>query len=189
MGMIILQMMMSVDGFVSGPTSQLDWIINDPELEKMHHQVLKEADSVLLGHNAYLEMSDFWIEAETDGDSNDGQRSLAKTLNAKPKTIIATKDDSLGWKNSSLLQVEDEPDLIKKLKKLKTGTKGYLLLYGGVQTAQTLLTYGLVDELRLDVCPVALGDGKALFPAHIKLEFINVKSYASGAMTVTYKPR
>jgi hypothetical protein len=41
---------------------------------------------------------------------------------------------------------------------------------------------------RLDVCPVALGTGKPLFPERARLAFVSATPYASGAMTVVYRP-
>jgi dihydrofolate reductase len=79
-------------------------------------------------------------------------------------------------------------DLVHCLRALKSQAGAYLLLYGGVRTAQTFIDHGLVDEYRLDVYPTALGSGKALFPNRTKLEFISAIPYRSGAMTVIYQP-
>jgi dihydrofolate reductase len=56
-----------------------------------------------------------------------------------------------------------------------------------VQTAQTLIDRNLVDEYRLDVCPIALGAGKSIFTKRTGLEFVSATPYASGAMTVSYE--
>jgi dihydrofolate reductase len=184
---IILQMMMTLDGFVAGPNGELDWVDNDPEMGQAHSEAAQNADALLMGHSVYQGMSAFWPEAAKDNNPNQQEAGFAKIMNEAPKIVLATKDDTLAWNNSVLLKVVDEPDLVEQIKKLKNEEGDYILFYGGIQSAQTLLTYGLVDELRLDVCPVALGIGKALFPVRVPLELISVKAYESGAAGMTYK--
>ena len=43
MGRIILQMMISVDGMLSGPGGELDWIADDEQLERAHKATLEQA--------------------------------------------------------------------------------------------------------------------------------------------------
>src|SRR6266480_3721224 len=65
MGRIILHMMISVDGMVSGPQGELDWIADDEALNQDHLARLEQADAVLLGAGGYA-MSSFWTAAEHD---------------------------------------------------------------------------------------------------------------------------
>jgi dihydrofolate reductase len=104
-----------------------------------------------------------------------------------PKIVISTRPEELTWENCEQLLVKDDPDLVTKLKELKAIPGAYLLLYGGVQTAQTFIKNNLVDEYRLDVCPIALGAGRPLFPKRTPVKFISVTPYKSGAMTVIYE--
>jgi hypothetical protein len=48
MGHIVLQMMISVDGLVSGPKGELDWITNDTQLEQAHTAALEQADATVM---------------------------------------------------------------------------------------------------------------------------------------------
>jgi CheY-like chemotaxis protein len=185
---IIVQMMITLDGFVCGTDGELDWIDFDPELGKAHFKLASEADAALIGHGVYADMASYWPQAETDPQNSADEAAFAKVVNDMKKLVVSTRTEELGWKNAEQLLGADEAELVQKLQDLKNQDGGYLLAYGGVQTAQTLLKHGLVDELRLDVCPLALGEGKRLFTARTKLKLVDSVRYESGAMTLTYRP-
>jgi len=52
---------------------------------------------------------------------------------------------------------------VEEVSKLREQTSGDVYVHGSRQLAQTLLEHDLVDELRLTVYPVVLGDGELLF--------------------------
>jgi dihydrofolate reductase len=109
-------------------------------------------------------------------------------MNEMHKIVVSTQPEDLQWTNCEQLLVSDDGDLVARVTKLKNEQGEYLLLYGGVRTSQTFVRHNLVDEYRLDVCPVALGTGKPLLPERARLAFVSATPYASGAMTVVYRP-
>jgi dihydrofolate reductase len=53
-----------------------------------------------------------------------------------------------------------------------------------------LVQDGLIDEFRIMVNPLALGDGKALFnglPGRLKLELITTRTFKSGNVLLYYR--
>jgi dihydrofolate reductase len=66
---------------------------------------------------------------------------------------------SLDWGTAQLLDGE-VPDAVRKLKEQDGGE---LQVHGSAGLIQTLLAEDLVDELRLIVFPVTVGEGKRLF--------------------------
>lgn len=184
---VILQMMVTLDGFVCGPNDELDWIDNDPVMGEAHFALAEDADAALIGHTVYQGMAGHWPQVAAKPDAPKNEAEFGKLMNSMAKIVISTAPEELMWENSEQLLVKDEGDLVTKLKELKAMPGKYLLLYGGVQTSQSLIRHKLVDEYRLDVCPIALGVGKPLFPQRTRLRFISVTPYQSGAMTVTYQ--
>jgi dihydrofolate reductase len=187
-GTVVLQMMITIDGYVAGPNDELDWIDNDPVMGEAHYALAKDAEAAIIGHNVYHGMAEFWPQAAVNPDAPNNEAEFGKLMNEIGKIVVSTKPEELTWTNCEQLLGEDEDDLVEKVKKLKQSIDGYLLLYGGVQTAQTFVKHGLVDEYRLDVCPVALGEGKALFPSRTDLKFVSATPYESGAATAVYRP-
>jgi dihydrofolate reductase len=66
-----------------------------------------------------------------------------------------------------------------------------MMAWGGAAFAQSLNRLGLVDEYRLILQPVALGDGLPLFKeltAPLRLELVDAQTYSTGAALHVYRP-
>jgi dihydrofolate reductase len=185
---IILQMMVTVDGYAAGPNDELDWIDNDPVMGEAHFSLARGADAAIIGHGVYQGMAQFWPAAAANPDAPNNEATFGKLMNDMPKIVVSTIPEDLQWTNCEQLLVTGDDDFVRQLTELKSKPGEYLLLYGGVRTAQTFVRHNLVDEYRLDVCPTALGRGKPLFPERTKLEFVSATPYESGAMMVVYRP-
>ena len=62
-------------------------------------------------------------------------------------------------------------------------------MWGSAELARTLTAHGLVDEYRLIVYPVGLGDGKRLFGSEkATLDLVEVRPFTSGATGLVYRP-
>ncbi len=182
---LILQMTITLDGFIADSAGKLDSMDNDPVMGQTHYALAKGADAALMGRNLYHDMSDFWPEIAKSPDASEA--AFAKLINGMKKIVVSSKSEQLTWTNAEQLMVDGDADLVKKVQALKDQDGDYLLLYGGVQTAQTLSKHRLIDEYRLDISPVVLGDGQKLFVEQSELEFVNATPYASGALGVTYR--
>jgi dihydrofolate reductase len=65
-----------------------------------------------------------------------------------------------------------------------------MLAWGGAALAQSLSRAGLVDEYRLILQPVALGDGLPLFKdldAPLRLQLVDAATYSTGAALHIYR--
>jgi dihydrofolate reductase len=184
---VILQMMITLDGFVAGPNDEMDWIDNDPVMGEAHFALAEGADAAIIGHAVYQGMAAHWPQTAANPDAPNNEAEFGKLMNRMTKIVISTTPEKLTWENCEQLLVKDDTDLVAKLNELKEMPGTYLLLYGGIQTSQSLIKNKLVDEYRLDVCPIALGAGKPLFPQRTPLRLVSVTPYESGAMTVIYE--
>jgi dihydrofolate reductase len=54
-------------------------------------------------------------------------------------------------------------DVVNEISKLKRQLGGEIVIPGSIRLVRTLLEHDLVDELRLMIYPVVLGDGQRLF--------------------------
>ena len=65
------------------------------------------------------------------------------------------------------------------------------LLVGGPELAAHALRAGVVDELRLVLCPVTVGAGTPAFPPDLRLdlELIDERRFGNGAVHVAYRVR
>jgi dihydrofolate reductase len=81
--------------------------------------------------------------------------------------------------------------LAEEIAELKREPGKDMLAWGGAAFAQSLSRLGLVDEYRLILEPVALGDGLPLFKgltAPLRLELVDAQTYSTGAALHVYRP-
>ena len=110
------------------------------------------SDALLLGRATYEGFAAAW-------PSRDGE--FADKFNTMPKYVVSSTLEDPEWANTTVLK----GDVAEEVARLKQQHDGDIVVHGSAQLAQTLLEQDLVDELRLMVFPVVLGDGKRLFGA------------------------
>lgn len=178
---VVLSMMISLDGFIAGPDLELDWMISpDPEREAEHLEFIDSVDTILISHGVYHDMVDYWPSATGE---------FADRVNAMPKLVVSSAREALAWNNASQLFVDG--DLPGSVADLKTTSGKDIVLYGGVRLAQDMTRHGLIDEYRLVVTPVALGEGHPLFAPDAprqRLSLREAQPFPSGALLASYAP-
>ena len=112
------------------------------------------ADAFLLGRKTYEIFAGYWPRVTDPG------HPIAAPLNSLPKYVVTSTLTSLGWNNSTRVT----GGLAAEVGKLKARPGNELQVHGSGELAQALIAGGLVDELRLMIFPVILGDGKQFFP-------------------------
>ena len=94
---------------------------------------------------------------------------------------------SANWAQSTIAS----GDLADEITALKREPGGDLIAWGGAAFVQSLSRLRLVDEYRLAVQPVALGDGLALFAelsTPFVLDLVEAQAYADGSVLHVYRP-
>jgi dihydrofolate reductase len=152
-----------------------------PEGDKYKVDELAAADALLLGRVTYQGFAKAW-PAIKDPDG------FADRMNSIRKYAVSTtlKDSDATWSNTSIIR----GDMAAEVAKLKARPGGNLLVFGSAQLAQSLAQHGLVDDYRLMVYPVILGDGKRLFSnagTMASLELVDAKPAGDGIVMLTYQ--
>jgi dihydrofolate reductase len=137
------------------------------------------AQDFLLGRTTYEIFYASWPKMISDDQ-------VSQKINFNRKFVASRTLSDVEWETAELLQ-GDVPDAVRKL---KAEDGGELQVHGSADLIQTLLAEDLVDELRLILFPVTLGQGKRLFadgtvPRTWKLTSSKVSS--TGALIVTYE--
>jgi dihydrofolate reductase len=107
-------------------------------------------------------------------------------VNPATKYVASNTMTSSEWKPSVFLG----GDIVEKINKIKQTQGPDLHVYGSANLVQTLLKHDLVDEFRLKIYPLTLGNGKRLFadgtmPAAFKVTESQVSP--SGIIIVNYE--
>ncbi len=184
MGKIVVTEFVSLDGVVEDPggaegTPHGGWTMpywND-EIAAFKLEELLDAEAMLLGRVTYSGFAAAWPAMQDPG-------GFADRMNGLPKYVVTSTLSDLAWNNSTRL-VGDVATAVGALKEQVAGT---ILLAGSATLANELARLGLVDEYRLVVYPIALGDGKRLFDRTYRpLELTDMKRTSSGALLLTYR--
>jgi dihydrofolate reductase len=108
-------------------------------------------------------------------------------MNDIPKVVFSRTLERAEWAESRIAR----GDLAEEIAELKRRPGKDMIALGGAQFAQSLTRSELVDEYRLILQPVALGDGLPLFkglPAPLRLELVDAQTYGTGAALHVYRP-
>lgn len=185
--------MVSLDGYIEGPNKELDWHFVDEEFEKYSNNMLHSIDAIVVGRNVYQIFVDYWPQAEENpvgaADPSDPSRHIeaARLINDLPKYVVSTTLKETPWKNSHIIR----NNIANEIKKLKDKPGQDIALFGGAGLVHSLIPMNIIDEYRLIVNPVILGNGKPLFSSinhQQKLRLTYSHHFASGAVLLCYKP-
>jgi dihydrofolate reductase len=188
MGRVVVIEFVTLDGVVEDPdgrggTPRGGWAFRfGPEAvagDKFDLGEILESGSLLLGRKTWQLFSGIW-PARTDDFSN--------TMNRIPKLVVSRSLDSVdGWSNSTVITGELTSEVRRCTQKQD------VVVAGSVGIVETLMAHDLVDEYRLLVFPVVLGQGKRLFGHRSEpIDLALVSTEAAGAavrLTYTRKPQ
>ena len=188
---VFLNMTMTFDGFFSGPNGELDWMSQTPDQELNDDIVtlFQGIDRGFIGYPTASGMIPYWLNVANNPSASREERAIAQVVNALHPLIISHQEEKLEWENTELLVVKSDQDLVEAVTRLKQQPGKDLGVPGGIRTAQTFVRLGLIDEYVLMVHPIAIGNGKRIFPDRVNLELVSAKTYKSGVMRVRYQPR
>jgi dihydrofolate reductase len=168
---VVLSIACSLDGFIAGPNGELDWLRFGPEAHAEVARVWSGIDVLLLGRKTY----EFALKNAGEGGKS-GQIEtyvFSRTLARLPKP------------GAQLIR-EEAASFVRQLKAKQGGT---IYLMGGGELASSLLCDGVVDEMTLNVHPVLLGGGPALFRnARLQhgLSLTSARQISNGCVLLSY---
>jgi dihydrofolate reductase len=138
----------------SGGFSYEGWLVPhfDDDLGEQINGWFAGAQDFLLGRTTYEIFYASWPKMISDDPVSQG-------INFKKKYVASRTLSSVEWDTAELLH----GDVGDAVRKLTAEDGGELQVHGSAGLIQTLLTEDLIDELRLVVFPVVLGEGKRLF--------------------------
>ncbi len=176
---IILDLAVSLDGFIEGKNGETDWCIMDEEMD--FTKFLSSIDTILYGRKSY----ELWGKYSPDNEATDMEREIWEAVHSKKKYVFSKKLTKID--NSVLINDNIAEEIIK----LKSQPGKDIWLYGGASLITTFINLNLVDEYRLSVHPVILGAGKPLF-VDIKqkqeLKLVDTRRFSSGVVQLCYQP-
>jgi dihydrofolate reductase len=178
---VVLQMGVTVDGYVAGPGGEGDWRLpaEHPDVRAWKVASLRQTGTHIMGRVTYEQMAEHWPNATGE---------YAEFMNALPKVVFSSSLPAAGWAGSRIAR----GDLAEQIAALKIESGGDIIMaHGGAAFVQALSRLGLIDEYRLVILPVVLGDGLPLFKnlaKPLRVDLVEAKSFPDGTVTHVYQP-
>jgi len=171
----------SVDGVVESPDKWQSGLMDDDMMTDITSQIDAE-DAIFMGRVTYQDFAPYW-PTSTD-------EPFASHINNTPKYVVSRTLDKVEW------GTWDKPTLIKgnlakEIGQLKQQPGKNIGVSGSPTLVRSLLQDGLLDELKLMVHPVIVGNGKRLFKDEgdlKKLQLVDSKVTSMGVVILTYQP-
>jgi dihydrofolate reductase len=181
---IILMLSLSVDGFIEGPDREIDWHLVDDEVHSHFNEQLVGMGAFLNGRVTYELMAGFWPTADADPSSTGPMIEFARIWRDMPKIVFSRTLERADWNATIMRDV-----VVEEIMGLKARPGGDLAL-GGADLAATFMRHDLIDEYRLYVHPVRIGQGKPLFPrsdTRTALRLAETRAFGNGVVLLRYQ--
>jgi dihydrofolate reductase len=158
------------------------------EIHEYYAHLVRDVDVLVYGRKTYQLMFPFWPEvAKNHSAPTKAMNDFAEAFAAIDNVIVFSK--SLDGDEGSNIRIvrHNLQDEILKLKQ----ESGKNILTGGVSIPSQLIELGLVDEFRVVVQPVIVGEGRRLLdglslPERLQLKLVESKIFDSGAVALRY---
>ncbi|WP_018755500.1 dihydrofolate reductase family protein [Paenibacillus terrigena] len=175
---IILDLAVTLDGFIEGKNGEVDWCIMDADMGFI--DFLNQIDTILYGRKSY----DVWGQFTTEMEHSGNEKEMWGLVHSKEKYVFSRTQKGT---DSKAIFIND--NILEEVIKLKNKPGKDIWLYGGASLITTFINLGLVDEFRLSVHPVVLGEGKPLFvdiKQRLNLKMVNTRTFSSGVVQLIY---
>jgi dihydrofolate reductase len=170
---LILQLAVSLDGFIEGPNGEYDWCFVDQDYGMA--AFFQRVDSVFYGRKSYELTQSMAAEGGMPPFPKLKEYVFSNTLTDTPSgaTLIGG-------------------DIDAEVRRIKSEPGKDIWLFGGASLTTSLMNGGHVDELSLAVHPIILGGGKPLFSElkdRVALTLLDTKVYETGLVMMSYAVR
>ena len=162
----------SLDGFITGPDENMDWLHNSADANEIMRQYWQDVDTILMGRKTY----DFSLKLG----------GAPEMPGIKATYVFSRTLRSIEAKGMQLVS-SDPAEFVRDL---KTRPGKNICLLGGSELAQPLIAAGVVDEIGLNMHPILLGSGTPLFRdpgRRVLLRLTESRTIHGGCVFVNYR--
>ena len=138
---------------------------------------IDSVDTMILGANTYNQTKDYWPTAEEQGE-------YGEKLNNLTKFVASSKLDEAPWGDLPAATVTRDP--AATVRELKEQSGKDIWLWGSLTLIRSLMDAGLVDEVRILVCPASRGKGRRMFEDSQDLKLVEATPFENGVVLQRY---
>jgi len=172
---VVAYELLSLDGVAEAPDGFFtEW---DDAMEANLAAVIAAQDAVILGRRSYDEWAEFWPGSDIE--------PFATFINGVAKYVATSTPLDRKWANATVVDGE----MVEFVRDLKNRPGDDIGVHASISVVQTLLSAGVVDELRLVIAPTIAANGRRLLDGlpSMRLESIRCGTSPTGHLLVDYR--
>ena len=174
---LILNLAISLDGYISDENGGFDWIVGqgNNELDTADQidffEFIKECDTVIMGKKAY----------------DDAPENSLEIYNEKKIYVITNSEQAPAMENVEYIK----GDIVGKIKSELQSEGKSIFLYGGADIIDMFVKEDMIDEYIVGIIPCILGKGRKLFKDNNPMIKLNLEKYSiiDGITMLRYSKR
>jgi dihydrofolate reductase len=171
----------SIDGVFDADTMP-QWFYPFDSIERQQYitKGIMDCDAILVGRTTYEMLASFWPYQTND------DLGPASKLNSMKKYVVSSNLKKADWNNTTIIN----GDIVDEIKKLKAQNGSEIQIDGSATLVKFLAEAGLIDEFRLLVHPIIVGEGKGFFKDGLqtnRLKLTNMQTLDKGVIALWYQ--
>ncbi|HMJ74384.1 MAG TPA: dihydrofolate reductase family protein [Iamia sp.] len=181
---LIVQQWVTVDNIAAEEDGGLGFVSGEPfsdtdtsAFKASMMGFIDSVDTMILGANTYAQ-STGWADAEEQGE-------YGEKLNRLTKFVASSTLDDAPWGEFPAATVTGDP--VATIRELKEQGGKDIWLWGSLTLMRSLLEAGVVDEVRMLVCPATRGRGTHLFEDAHDLKVVEATAFENGVVLLRYE--
>lgn len=161
-------------------------IAND-EIHEHYAHLLREVDLLVYGRKTYQLMVPFWPDvAKNHSGQTKAMNEFAQAFDSSKIVVFSQSLDRVEGENTRIVRTNLQDEILKLKQE-----PGKNILTGGVSLPSQLIELGLIDEYRVVVQPIVVGEGRRLLedvslPERLQLKLVESKIFESGFVALRY---
>jgi dihydrofolate reductase len=182
---LVVQQWVTVDNVAAEEDSGLSFVSGEPFSETTNPAfkdrvmgLIDSVDTMILGANTYAQSKDYWPYAKEQGE-------YGEKLNNLTKFVASSKLDDAPWGDFPAATVTRDP--AATIQELKGQGGKDIRLWGSLRLMRSLLDAGLIDEVRMLVCPASRRKGTRLFEDRRDLDLVEATPFENGVVLLRYE--
>ncbi len=159
---------------------------DDDLLEHYTHLLRDDAGLLVYGRKTYQLMVPYWPDIAKSQSETKADIEFAQAFVSKKKVVFSRSLASAEGGNTRIVRTNLRDEILKLKQE-----PGKDILVGGVDIPSQLMELDLIDECRIVVTPVIVGEGRRLFervslPEKRRLKLVESKTFKSGCVALRY---
>lgn len=182
---LIVQQWVTVDNIAAEENGGLSFVSGEPFSETTNKAFkaslmgfIDSVDTMILGANTYNQNKDYWPSAKE-------QDEYGEKLNNLTKFVASSTLADAPWGDFPAATVTRSP--AATVRELKEESGKDIWLWGSLRLMHSLMDAGVVDEVRMLVCPASRGKGKRIFDDSQDLRLLEATPFENGVVLLRYE--